>query len=181
MHAPDETEGSTKPATGPALIFKWTSLREVAPYLLRFKDPIQGKSFQVELTSGRMIHVFRSDDGEFYFCHGLTFGGKTAPGGAVSPFSGEDVRTILENHYRLIDPEAGAIAGDILVWKGPSGETPHSAILLNPLVVPGKPFLDCKSLLRSKNGKLPEADVTLQQLIDGPEGYGEAYNVFRLK
>jgi hypothetical protein len=119
--------------------------------------------------------------GKFYFCHGLTFGGQGAPGGPISPFSGKDVQVILDNHYRLIEPESAAVAGDILIWRGIGGETPHSAILIDPVVLPGTTFLDYRSLLRSKNGTLPEAILTLEQLVAGPGSYGESYNVFRMK
>jgi hypothetical protein len=163
----------------PESIFKWQTMREIGPHALPFKDPVHGKTFEVELTSGPTIRVFRADDGQFYFCHGLSFGGTQAPGGAVSPFSGQDVWIILENHYRLVDPESAAEDGDVLVWCGPSGETPHSAILTGAVVLPGTSYLDVRSQLRSKNGKLPEATMTLQQLVEGPQGYGESYNVYR--
>jgi hypothetical protein len=156
-------------------------MREVERHTLPFKEPIQGKLFEVELISGHTINVFRADDGQFYFCHGLTFGSKEAPGGAVSPFSGKDVQTILDNHYRPVAPESSAVAGDIVIWRGPSGETPHSAILTDPVILPGQNYLDYGSLLRSKNGKLPEATMTLAKLVDGPESYGESYNVYRRK
>ncbi len=162
-------------------LFNWDTLREIGPCPLPYKEPVPGKAFEVELTSGHKINVFRSDDGTFYFCHGLTFGGTDAPGGAISPFSGEGVRAILENHYGLVDPESDAVAGDIVVWWGPEGETPHSAVLIRPVVRPGRRILDYASVLRSKNGELPEADTTLQKLADGPQSYGESYNVFRRK
>lgn len=98
-------------------IFKWETMREVGPDALPFKEPVHGKILEVELTSGHKVNVFRADDGQFYFCHGLTFGGKQAPGGAVSPFSGKDVQTIVDNHYGLVDPQSAAVAGDILVWR----------------------------------------------------------------
>jgi hypothetical protein len=31
------------------------------------------------------------------------------------------------------------------------------------------------------NGKLPEATMTLQRLVDGPESYGKSYAVYRRK
>jgi hypothetical protein len=161
--------------------FKWDTMREVRPHTLPFKEPVQGNVFEVELTSGHKVNVFRAHDRQFYFCHGLTFGGKDAPGGAVSPFSGPAVRTILENHYCLVDPETAAVAGDILVWRGPGDETPHSAILTAPVFSPGGNYLDYSSQLRSKNGKLPEATFTLERLVDGPESYGESYKIYRIK
>src|ERR1700688_4510454 len=97
-------------------IFKWETLREVRTDTLPFKEPVHGRILEVELTRGHKINVFRADDGCFYFCHGLTFGGKEAPAGAISPFSGKDVQPILDDHYELVDPQSAAVAGDILVW-----------------------------------------------------------------
>lgn len=162
-------------------VFQWETMREVRPHTLPYREPVVGKVFEVALTSGHKINVFRAEAGEFYFCHGLTFGGKEAPGGAVSPFSGKDVGTILENHYLLLPRESTVIAGDILVWFGPGGETPHSAILTDPIGVPGKNELDPTSQLRSKNGKLPEGTMSLKQLVDGSQSYGASYNIYRRK
>jgi hypothetical protein len=166
-------------ADGGSSIFKWETMRELGPHALMYEQPIPGKILEVELTSGPPVRVFRTDDGQMYFCHGLTFGGKDAPGGAVSPFSGSDVLTILENHYQGVHPESAAIAGDILVWAGTGGDTPHSAILTAPVVEPGKDYLDFASRLHSKNGRLPEAETTLEELVEGEQGYGETYNLFR--
>lgn len=162
-------------------LFRWETMREVKRLTLPFKEPVSGGIFEVELTSGPIIEVFRADDCKFYFCHGLTFGGKDAPGGAVSPFSGNFVRIILGNHYRLVDPESQAVVGDILVWYGLDDETPHSAIITAPMIESGRNYLAYGSKLRSKNGMLPEAELTLDALIMPPEGYGESYNVFRRK
>jgi hypothetical protein len=160
-------------------IFKWDSVRELGPHRLPFRDPVHGRALEIELTSGHRVRVFRADDGQFYFCHGLTFGGKDAPGGALSPFSGPDVLTILDNHYTPLDAEASGVTGDILVWRGPDDETPHSAILIDPIVQTGTDYLAYTSLLRSKNGKLPEATVTLGSLVSGPDSYGESFRVYR--
>jgi hypothetical protein len=162
-------------------LFQWETLREVGSHTLPYKVPVHGVILRVELTSGHTVNVFRAADRQFYFCHGLTFGGKDAPGGAVSPFSGEDVRTILEHHFHLVDPETSAAPGDVLIWRGAGDETPHSAILATPVAPPGKTYLDYDSLLRSKNGQLPEATLTLRSLVDGPDSYGESYNVYRRK
>jgi hypothetical protein len=139
----------------------------------------RSKVFEVELTSNAKIHVFRVADGQFFFCHGLTFGGKHAPGGAVSPFSGKDVRTILANHYQVVDPEANAVRQDILVWRGLGDDTPHSAILMEPVVRPGKDYLDGSSKVRTKNGRLPETEMTLDRLTGDEFTYGDAFQVFR--
>jgi hypothetical protein len=170
-----------EPPAEHAVLFKWDTLRELEPHTLPYREPIAGKLFEVELARGSKVKVFRADDREFYFCHGLTFGGEGAPGGPVSPFSGKDVLTILDSHFRLIDPESNAVVGDILVWRGLADETPHSAILTDPVVVAGRNYLDYSSRLRSKNGALPEAILTLGRLAAGPGSYGESYNVFRRK
>ena len=134
---------------------------------------------EVELVSGNRIRVFRADDGVSYFCHGLTFGGKDAPGGDVSPYSGAAVKTILDDFFVLIVPEANVVASDIVVWQNADKEATHTAILLRPVIDPTTDRLDYASLLRSKNGRLPELDVTLESLVFGEEGYGESYRIFR--
>jgi hypothetical protein len=160
-------------------IFKWETLKEIRACTLNYKPPIPGRVCEVQLTSGKMVEVWRADDGQSYFCHGLTFGGMNAPGGPVSPFSGDDVNTILQNHYLLVEPEAAAGPGDILVWRGPGGDTPHSAVLLESIVAPGGSRLDYTSKLRTKNGVKPETTMTLEQLI--ADYYGESYVVCRRK
>lgn len=157
-------------------LFRWDTLKEVEPYELNYKPRIRGTMFEVELTSGEKVSVWRSDEGPHYFCHGLTFGGKDAPGGPISPFTGVPVETILRHHFELI-PEAEASAGDILVWRGIApNSTPHSAVLTAPIVTPGRGYLDEATTVQSKNGMDPEANVTLGELFGD---YGESYNVYR--
>ncbi len=162
-------------------IFKWETMREVGSLALPYEQLVHGKVVEVELTGGPKVRVFRAEDGQFYFCHGLTFGGKEAPGGPVSPFSGKDVRTILDSHYRRVDPEAAAVRGDILVWKGLDDDTPHSAILTEPVVRIGKNYLNYSSKIRTKNGRLPETEMTLEQLTGDEFSYGDSFTVFRRK
>lgn len=166
-------------AAGQHSIFKWETLKEIGPHTLYYKPPLAGRSFEVTLTSGHSIQVWRADDCQSYFCHGLTFGGKEAPQGPVSPFSGADVNTILQNHYRLVDSGVAALAGDILVWRGPGDDTPHSAVLLEPIVGPREKHLGYTSKLRTKNGIEPETTMTLEQLIT--DYYGETYDIYRRK
>ena len=161
------------------LLFKWETMREVGPRTLPYEQPIHGTALEVELTSGPKVQVFRAADGQFYFCHGLTFGGTRAPGGAVSPFSGKDVRTILDNHYQIVVPESDAVPGDILVWKGLSDDTPHSAILTELTVRPDSNLLDYSSKVRTKNGRLPEGEMTLERLTGDEFAYGDSFTVFR--
>jgi hypothetical protein len=157
-------------------IFKWETLREIGPHDFHYRQPVAGSKCEVELTCGSKIFVWRSGDGQQYFCHGLTFGGKDGPGGAISPFTGGPVETILKEYFDRT-PEQEAQPSDILVWRGPAPyTTPHSAILTEPLFDPGSGRLAYSSGLRSKNGILPEATTTLAELIDS---YGESYNVYR--
>lgn len=161
-------------------IFKWETLREIgADNLQREKGVILGKMCEIELTSGKTVRVWKADDGQQYFCHGLTFGGKEVPGGVISPYTGAAVETILQEHYQMI-PEGQARAGDILVWRGITPETtPHSAILTAPVVVEGKGYLDESTMLLTKNGLSPETAMALGTLIHN--FYGESYNAYRLR
>jgi hypothetical protein len=165
----------------PSPIFNWDTIKEVGSLTLPYEQPVHGKILEVELTSGHTIRVFRADDGQFYFCHGLTFGSKVAPGGAVSPFTGKDVQTILANHYRLVVPESDSVRGDILVWKGLGDDTPHSAILTEPVVRQSKNYLDYSSKVQTKNGLLPETEMTLERLTGDEFHYGDSFQVFRRK
>jgi hypothetical protein len=178
MAGPNDPEYPTTPAAAAGLesLFRWETLKEIGPHFLGYKSSVPGKALEVELTSGHKIHVWRAESGSQYFCHGLTFGGKAAPGGPVSPFTGKPVETILHGHYQLI-PEAQARPGDILVWWGIAPDTtPHSAILAELVFAPGKGYFHESTKVRSKNGMMPEADVSLADLF---LEYGESYNVYR--
>src|SRR5437660_11994489 len=101
-------------------MFKWESLRKVAAHTLRYRmGEIPGDTYDVALNDGKVIQVWRAKDGQQYFCHGLTFGGKQAPGGVISPY-GKEVPALLHEYYEQV-PEARAQAGDILVWYGLGG------------------------------------------------------------
>jgi hypothetical protein len=158
-------------------MFKWDTMTEVGPHDLSHQGkPVPGKMYRIELTSGKTIEVWQSDEGGQYFCHGLTFGGKEAPGGPISPYTGKPVETILQEHYRMI-PDAQAHAGDILVWHGVAPETtPHSAILTDPILAEGKSYLDLTARLQTKNGLSPETNMTLEEII---AIYGESYNAYQ--
>jgi hypothetical protein len=158
-------------------MYQWDTLKEIGPHELQYLGkPVPGTMCEVELVGGKTIRVWRSADGTKYFCHGLTFGGKEAPGGAISPYTGKPVETILEEHYQMI-PEEQARAGDILVWRGIAPETtPHSAVLTDPVLEEGKRYLAYTTRLQSKNGLSPEMNMTLEQLIGI---YGESYNAYR--
>ncbi len=166
-------------AQEPASLFRWETLRVLEDYPLKYRALVPGKSWQVELVSGSTIRVWRADDGRQYFCHGLTFGGIEAPGGPVSPFSGEDVDTILAAHYEPVRPESAALVGDVLVWRDLDGTPVHSAILISAPVEAGRTRLSYSATVRTKNGMAPEALMGLGQLI--ADYYGESYQVYRRK
>jgi hypothetical protein len=157
-------------------IFRWETLREIGPHDLGYQPPVPGTMMEVTLTSGAIVRVWRSTDARQYFCHGLTFGGRGAPGGPVSPYTGKSVETVLRECYQSI-PEAEARADDILVWRGIEPETtPHSAVLTEVARLPGRGELHESSRLISKNGMLPEGVFTLEELW---AIYGESYGVYR--
>ncbi len=159
-------------------MIKWETLLEIAPQSLRYRSgEILGSTFEVELTNGEKIQVWRATNGQQYFCHGLTFGGKDAPGGFASPY-GKEVATILRGYYQQV-PEAQAQTGDALVWWDWGSHTAvHSALLTSAAFVEHGWHLDYATRLQSKNGILPEAQVTLEELV---LEYGESYQVYRQK
>jgi hypothetical protein len=174
---PSRPERAVKPAEAQEEpIFKWDTLREIGRETLPYQaGAIAGKVYEVELTSGPVVTVWRSDDGQQYFCHGLTFGGKEAPGGVISPY-GKEVPTILRGHYDLV-PESQASSGDILVFHGAdANEVVHSAVLTSPVIAQGQNYLDYSTRLQSKNGSRPEANLSLEAII---LEYGESYNIYR--
>jgi hypothetical protein len=163
----------------PEPIFKWETLKEIGSHELQYLErTVLGTIFEIELTSAHTVRVWRAADGQEYFCHGLTFGGKAAPGGVLSPL-GDHVPAILRYHYQTI-PDAQAITGDIIVWRGiEASDVVHSAILVEPILSPAQNALDYSAKLRTKNGILAETTMTLGQLIEN--FYGESYSVYRRK
>jgi len=159
-------------------MFKWETLKEVGTQDLQHQGQVYpGKVYEVQLTNGQRINAWVADDRLQYFCHGLTFGGKDAPGAPVSPFTGRPVETILEGYYHPI-PDSQARANDILVWKGvPPETTPHSAILTEARLEPGEEYLsETTTRLQTKNGLFPETNVPLRDLI---RIYTDNYNAYR--
>jgi hypothetical protein len=157
-------------------IFRWDTLKVIGPHDLGYRPPVPGLMMEVMLTSGVAVRVWQAAAARQYFCHGLTFGGKDAPGGPVSPYTGIPVETILREHYQKVAEEE-ARAGDILVWRGIEPETtPHSAVLTEVTCLPGRGEIHESSRLVSKNGMLPEGVFTLEELW---AIYGESYGVYR--
>jgi hypothetical protein len=160
-------------------IFKWHTLKELSARDFKYRGGVvTGKVLEVELTSGRNVRVWRAENGSDYFCHGLTFGGKDAPSGPVSPF-GDYVPVILQGHYEKI-AERDSQPGDIVIWHGvDESDVVHSAVLTHPIASSQTDSLDYASRLQSKNGMLSEASSTLEILVENY--YGESYVVYRKK
>jgi hypothetical protein len=57
--------------------------------------------------------------------------------------------------------------------------TPHSAVLTGPVVQHGKNYLDYSSWVQTKNGRLPETEMTLERLTGDEFNYGDSFQVFR--
>lgn len=56
----------------PEPLFKWETMKEVGPHALHYQDrAVPGKIVEVQLTSGDQVRVWRADNGQEYFCHGL--------------------------------------------------------------------------------------------------------------
>jgi hypothetical protein len=174
-NGPDRTRPADVGRSEP--LFRWDTLTEVGTQELRYQDrTVPGRILEVEMTGGEKVRLWRADDSREYFCHGLTFDGKGAPGGAASPL-GDHVPTILRAHYQAVS-ETQARAGDIVVWRGArADEVTHSAVLMDPLLTPDGDSLDYTARLQTKNGILPEATMSLGQLIENY--YGESYQVYR--
>jgi hypothetical protein len=158
-------------------MFQWETLKEIGSHDLKYQGRIvTGKVLEVELAGGKAVRVWRADNGQDYFCHGLTFGGKEAPGGAISPLS-DHVSIILREHYESV-AEQEARAGDIVVWTGADeNDVVHSAILTDPVLAQGEDVLDYSARLQTKNGILPETSMTLEKLVE--DYYGETFRVYR--
>lgn len=163
-------------------MFNWDTLVEIGPEVLPYKVPVTGARLEVALVTGEQVQVWRSDDRRQYFCHGLTFGGTSAPGGPVSPLSGQPVETILRALYRLVPDEAATRPGDVVVWRAapgsPEGATPHSAVLTEVVVRTDRGYLDgAVTRLRTKNGMMPETTLPLDELF---ALYGETIEIYPL-
>lgn len=160
--------------------FRWGSLRTIQKHDLNTRPAVPGMMLEVELTSGETIRVWRGDDGQSYFCHGLTFGGKDSPGGPISPYTGPPVETILARFFAEVIPEVLAKPSDIVVWRSPDPleSTPHSAIITQPVVLIGTNYLGYETKLLTKNGVRPEVEMTFEDLV---AIYGETYNVYSRK
>jgi RHS repeat-associated protein len=137
-----------------------------------------GSNYEVKTDAGNRIIVWKPANGTTYWCHGLTFGGKTAAGGPFSPYSGAPVQRILADEWqewRCCDAEPG----DIAVWN-PTTRADHSATFTKVnLRANGQAINEATSTLRSKNGGFAaEGIFTLRSLM---ATYGNIYKCYTKK
>ncbi len=106
-----------------------------------------GKVLTGKTEAGTSIDIWRPDDGATYWCHGYTFGGKTAKGGPYSVW-GESVPTILADDGWKSTSACMAQPSDIMVFRDAKGQVAHSGII--------------RSVVSSAAGQVDEANSTVE-------------------
>jgi len=136
-----------------------------------------GDNYEVKTDAGNSIIVWKPHRNQAehhrYWCHGLTFGGKRAPGGPFSPYTGPSVQQIIKDEWDELWCCNIAKKGDIIVWSG----TRHSAILTK-VAVKGSKIDENNSRLDTKNGMEPEKKLSLKQIN---ATYGNKYTCYTKK
>lgn len=152
---------------------------------------LRGQYHDVPLAStGEMVRVFRSSDGQVYFCHGLSSGGVDVPNGRFSPLSegtgspmGGGMALLLDRSYQQIG-RADARPGDLVAWREThpqlQNDINHSAPLTHVDRIntgQGVDFHAVNTRLQTKNGPfVSEANMTLGDLM---REYGHTIEVWR--
>lgn len=110
----------------------------------------RGDILNAATDAGTAINSWRPHDGTTYWCHGFTFGGKTARGGPYSVW-GVSVPTILiDDGWRRV-PSCVSSNEDILVFYDDQGRVTHSGIIRS-VSEPGGRVDETASTLESKWG-----------------------------
>lgn len=99
------------------------------------------------------IDIWRPHDGTTYWCHGYTFGGKSARGGPYSLW-GSDVPTVLKDDGWKQTYSCMARPKDILIFWDDTGILTHSGIIRKVSTSGGR-VSDTTSTLESKWGNGP--------------------------
>ena len=87
-----------------------------------------GKVLKAKTDAGAPIEIWKPDDGQTYWCHGFTFGGKTAPGGPYSLW-GQDVPMVLKDDgWQPQTDSCAAKSGDAIVFEG-NDPISHSGVI----------------------------------------------------
>jgi hypothetical protein len=110
----------------------------------------RGDILNAATDAGTAINTWRPHDGTTYWCHGYTFGGKTARGGPYSVW-GVSVPTILSDDGWQRVPSCVSSNEDILVFYDDQGRVTHSGIIRS-VSEPGGRVDETASTLESKWG-----------------------------
>jgi len=110
----------------------------------------RGDILNAATDAGTAINTWRPHDGATYWCHGYTFGGKTARGGPYSVW-GVSVPTILNDDGWKRVPSCVSSNDDILVFYDDQGHVTHSGIIRS-VFEPGGRVDETTSTLESKWG-----------------------------
>ncbi|HTB80774.1 MAG TPA: DUF4157 domain-containing protein [Opitutaceae bacterium] len=109
-----------------------------------------GKILRANTDAGTPLDIWKPDDGQTYWCHGFTFGGRTATGGPYSLW-GQDVPTVLnDDGWSPQVDSCAAKPGDLLVFNGGNPVT-HSGIVQSAVNASGG-VDESASMLDSKRG-----------------------------
>lgn len=103
--------------------------------------------------AGTAIDIWRPHDGTTYWCHGYTFGGKSAKGGPYSLW-GSDVPTVLRDDGWRQTYSCMAQPKDVLIFWDDRGILTHSGIIRKVSTSGGR-VNDTTSTLESKWGNGP--------------------------
>jgi len=109
-----------------------------------------GSVLKGKTDAGTSIDIWHPDDGATYWCHGYTFGGKTAKGGPYSVW-GESVPTILADDGWKPTYSCMAQPSDIMVFRDAKGQVAHSGIIRTVSSMAGQ-VDEAKSTVESKWG-----------------------------
>jgi hypothetical protein len=160
-----------------------------------------GTVYRVRTKAGRQVKAWVADPGSVearrYFCHGHALGTFREFGYTV--FSGDDLKTVLQDEWRLVGSLHNGRRGDIVVWHstyqrvgnqmlrrpGPAGplkaaqvhNPDHSAILQRVGLNRDGTCDPDLTFLSSKNGGFSApGEYSLSFLI---QTYGDRFAVFR--
>lgn len=82
-----------------------------------------------DYSTSQDVVIWVPDDGQTYWCHGYTFGGKDAPGGPYSTYGREVQEKILSMDGWRPNPSCQAAGDDILVFYNDKYQISHSGII----------------------------------------------------
>lgn len=132
---------------------KWHPNRATGRTSFPWGSGPNGDILEATTDGGTTIDIWRPHDGKTYWCHGYTFGGKSARGGPYSLW-GSDVPMVLrddgwkQTYSCMVQPK------DILIFWDDTGILTHSGII-RKVSTSGGGVNDTTSTLESKWGNGP--------------------------